>query len=395
MWRFFKVCEKKPTCRQFASYMFFGVALAAWVAPIAGVFAATIEALPPQKRDDAAFITIEGEIKSGDDEKFRKIAAEYSDAIVLLNSDGGKISPAMDIGRTIKLREYKTVVYKDGRCTSACALIWVAGSSRSIFEGGEVGFHASYLDADGAKLQIGVGNALVGHYLSQLGFGEKAVIFATMAPPDKILWLSAKTASLSGIEFDAIPTDEKAQAIDIAQNQPPPPPIVITTAAPMVQRRQDGRAVVSNSSDHGQFMGDAKQTIRSPEAFAQALRTKGFQAIVSYDDPKSPNMEVGVGGEKIAVSFSGCTPKGCNYIELMDYFNGISKNETNAVIEKHSKNEFYSHPIYFEGKNYLAFYNYIVIGADGITVDVLVSNMEKFVESNKSLLSIALEMRAR
>lgn len=102
--------------------------------------ASDIKAYPPRKADDPAFIVIDGEVKSGDDEKFRKLAAEYSDAVVLLNSEGGMIGPAMDIGRTIKLRGYETAIYKTGSCASACALIWLAGSKRVLFEGGKLAF---------------------------------------------------------------------------------------------------------------------------------------------------------------------------------------------------------------------------------------------------------------
>jgi hypothetical protein len=96
----------------------------------------------PDSESETTLILVEGSIVKGDEKKFRKIAAEHSDAIIVLDSDGGAIVPAMDIGRTIRLREYSTVVYKDGRCTSACALIWAAGIRRVIFEGGKVGFHA-------------------------------------------------------------------------------------------------------------------------------------------------------------------------------------------------------------------------------------------------------------
>ena len=356
--------------------------------------AADIKADPPRKSGDPAFIVIDGEIRSGDDEKFRKIAAEYSDAFVVLNSGGGVIGPAMDIGRTIKLRGYKTAISKTGSCASACALIWVAGSKRVIFDGGEVGFHASYLDTDGAKLEAGVGNALVGHYLSQLGFGEKTVVFATLAPPDKILWLNAETASMSGIDFDTIPDDEKPQAPKLAVRQPANLPIV-TPPAPAVTRRQVDDVSAGKSSDYGQFMGDAKQTLRIPGAFARALQEKGYQAKVSYDDPETPKISTGVGGEEIEISFSSCDKEGCDYIELLDYYSGISLIEKNALFSKTSEEENYSHPIWIKSTKILVLYNYIVIGTDGITAQTLIENMAYFVKSNNEILQVVTDMREK
>lgn len=359
-------------------------AIAVGVGLATSAFAADIKATPPKDSDDAAFIVIEGEIKAGDDNTFRKIAAEFSDAIVLLNSEGGMIGPAMDIGRTIKIRGYKTAIYKTGTCASACALIWVAGSKRVIFEGGQVGFHASYLDTDGSKLETGVGNALVGHYLSQLGFGEKTVVFATLAPPDKILWLNDKTALMSGIEFETIPDREDDNRPLVAVNR---------TEPSASQRRGNDGALVGDLTASEKFMGDAKQTFRSPDAIARALRQRGFQASVSYDDPDSPKLTTGVGGQEISVSFSGCDNDGCNYIQLLDFFSGLSTSEANAVIAHANSEEFYSHPIMVAKSEYIAFYNYIVIGTDGITAQNLIDNMTYFVKTNDELLQVALDMR--
>src|ERR1700723_766284 len=88
-------------------------------------------------------ISISGDISQGDDDRFGNIAAQYSNAIVVLDSDGGSLVPAMEIGKIIKLREYATVVYRTGTCASACALMWIAGARRAIFDGGRVGFHAA------------------------------------------------------------------------------------------------------------------------------------------------------------------------------------------------------------------------------------------------------------
>lgn len=356
----------------------------------ASAVAADIEAIPPKNADDSAFITIVGEIKSGDDEKFRKFAAEYSDAIVLLNSEGGMIGPAMDIGRTIKLRGYTTAIYKAGNCASACALIWVAGSKRVVFEGGQVGFHASYLDTDGTKLETGVGNALVGHYLSQLGFGEKTVVFATLAPPEKILWLNDKTASMSGIEFTTIPDDEKRSIPQVAERQSAPPPITITVAPPPVQREA---ASDGNTGGYPRYMGDAKQTLRTPEAFATALRQKGYQAKITLDVKDIPMIMVNVGGEEIAVGFSDCNNSGCNYIQLIDWFNGVSEEESYFSAGNHLREEGYSHPFWNADGRTFALYNYIVIGSDGITFQNLVDNMNYFVRENVKMTNLIVQRR--
>lgn len=357
----------------------------------AAAISADIKVVPADEGDDQPFILIDGEIIAGDDEKFRKLAAEFSDAIVVLNSEGGAIYPAMDIGRTIKLRGYATVVLDGSSCASACALIWISGSRRIIDGGGEVGFHASYLNTDGTKIETGIGNALVGHYLSQLGFGEKTVVFATLAPPDKILWLNAETTAMSGIEFDRLPSTASRENKEQV-NQPP----IVQVASPKTTK------IPSNWQENNllttapeKWMGDAKQTIRKPEEFAKALRSRGYQATISYDNPKLPMMSTGVGGEEIAVGFSGCTEDGCSYVQFIDYIIDATYEETEKIIKLASKNEQYSHPIWLEDSKYLAYYNYIIIGSDGITIQTLIDNMTYFVSDNQKMTDILVDMREK
>ena len=75
--------------------------------------------------DELKIITIKGEIISGDESKFRTLALSTKNAIVVLDSPGGKINPALEIGKMIRLNGYATEV-KNAQCTSSCALIWLA-----------------------------------------------------------------------------------------------------------------------------------------------------------------------------------------------------------------------------------------------------------------------------
>jgi hypothetical protein len=46
---------------------------------------------------------------------------------------------------------------------------------------------------------------MVGHYLSQLSLPEDAAVFATLASPYEINWLTAQNSGEAGISFEAIP----------------------------------------------------------------------------------------------------------------------------------------------------------------------------------------------
>lgn len=355
--------------------------------------AAEIGAIPPKNADDVALIYIEGDIELEDDEKFRKLATEYRDAIVVLNSEGGIIRPAMDIGRTIKLRNYTTVIYKDGVCASACALIWLAGSDRVVFEGGKVGFHASYLDTNGTKLETGVGNALVGHYLTQLGFSEKTIVFATLAPPDKILWLDDQTASASGIVFEAIADEDKSQTSSDAtrESRVAPPPINIAPAPPPIRTvpTQPTQQRIAREPE------SVRQTLRRPDEFVRALEREGYRASVSNEDPNIPLVYVNVRGEEVGIAFSGCIQSGCSYLQFIDWYTDVTRDEAFALAASRLFDEGFSHPYWNEQLGSLALYNFVIIGSEGISINSLVDNLNYFVRDNMKLEDVIIEHRAK
>lgn len=144
-------------------------------------------------------ISIKGEIALGDDVRFRKLSLQNPNAIVRLNSNGGILVAALEIGQVIRIAGYDTAVIQTETCVSACALIWMAGKRRLL--GGAIGFHAAYRDDKGAPQESGAANALVGNYLTLLGFPSRAILFATAAPPDKVLWLTQANKDAAGIDF--------------------------------------------------------------------------------------------------------------------------------------------------------------------------------------------------
>ena len=157
--------------------------------------------------DGTALITITGTISPGDNRSFLNAALRFEKAIVILDSPGGSLQPALEIGRAINLKGYLTFVPDNAICASSCALIWLAGEIRFLSPRAQLGFHASYRDESGRLVESGVGNALIGHYLSQLNLPARAVIFATQAPPDSILWLTSENMRDSGIPFELFELD--------------------------------------------------------------------------------------------------------------------------------------------------------------------------------------------
>ena len=175
------------------------------------VYAADISKVT-DKSGEIDFILVKGEIKSGDDKVFKNIAFNTDSAIVILDSPGGLVMTALEIGKAIRLKGYATAV-TDTSCTSACAIVWLAGETRFLSKKSKVGFHAVYVeDADGKKLPAGVGNALVGSYLNSLGLSEKIVTFVTVAGPDSIRWLNKSSADSLGLNVSILDNKKLARA---------------------------------------------------------------------------------------------------------------------------------------------------------------------------------------
>lgn len=169
--------------------------------------------------DGGGYIVLEGDIQIGDAVKFRKLAAGSNADIVFLKSQGGSLSEAFEIGRIVTVSNYTTIVLDDTWCSSACALIWIAGTKRFVQPRSHVGFHAGYTVDNGKPITSAMANALIGRYLTQLNLPAEAIVFATSATPDKMAWLDTANPGSQGISFSNL------ASADAKKTGTPPPPV--------------------------------------------------------------------------------------------------------------------------------------------------------------------------
>jgi hypothetical protein len=169
-------------------------------------------------------IWIRGKIEAGDERRFVEIATRTEDPVVRLESSGGLTAPAVAIGHVIRAFKFTTSV-DNARCTSACALIWLAGSPRILGPNGRVGFHATYT-TDGDTFEITApGNAVAGAYMRGLGIPDPFITFATTAPPNEINWLTKTVADVLGLSYwrdlsDSASRDLHNRAVATVRDQP-------------------------------------------------------------------------------------------------------------------------------------------------------------------------------
>ena len=129
-----------------------------------------------------------------------------------MHSDGGLLLAGIEVGKIIRLRNYMTLVPDNARCASACATAWLGGTTRYMAAKARIGFHAPFNPQTGQE--TGVGNALIGSYLSQIGLPDRAVIYVTRASPQSMTWLTMSDAQEAGIEVSlfASPRDQPPSA---------------------------------------------------------------------------------------------------------------------------------------------------------------------------------------
>lgn len=227
------------------------------------VHAAEIGTFPDK---DTPIIYVNGEIKRGDEDAFRREALAHPDAFVALASPGGDVETALEIGRIISINRQITMVISDRECASACALVWLAGSSRAIQEGGRVGFHAGWRSEGGRPVADSAANAVIGGYLNSLNLSRAAIIFATSAAPEGMAWLDTTRPGTEGISYDVFPrSDDKDPPAAAAMSGAAPPPIQTVGTSRVASGTRYGRWEVVTKTG---YAGIVTESIRGGDYLA-------------------------------------------------------------------------------------------------------------------------------
>jgi sulfatase modifying factor 1 len=177
------------------------------IAPTRQALSAAITVHAPDA-EGRVFVDLVGTINDEDFKSFKEktdqiypIGAGHptKQMIVTLVSYGGYIGPALQIGDHIRKKGMSTFVPGDHTCTSACALIWLAGRQRNVGDAPQIGFHAIYDPS--TRRETGTGNAVVGAYLRDLGIDSKGIVFMTRAGPTSVEWLTPDLAKQHGVAW--------------------------------------------------------------------------------------------------------------------------------------------------------------------------------------------------
>ena len=121
---------------------------------------------------------------------------EYIKTIVL-NSPGGSVSDALEMGRLIRTKNLATEVEKDKICVSSCPLVFVGGAKRSAGANAIIGVHQVFAPdtADAARhdtmSEAQRVSARCQRYLGDMGVDLKMWVHAMETPKDRLFIFSA------------------------------------------------------------------------------------------------------------------------------------------------------------------------------------------------------------
>ena len=178
-------------------------ALLAMVTAATTLFVGNASAAEITRRGDS--ITITGKIDNGDDLKFGLLSMEWPprQATVILNSRGGFITVAASIGNRIRTNGYETRVNAGALCSSACAMIWIAGQYRYLDRRAKIGVHSAQHGISGTTGKPGTradtGNAAVARWLTALGVPQQVIDLWPKADPKSMNYISYEQANAWGL----------------------------------------------------------------------------------------------------------------------------------------------------------------------------------------------------
>ena len=154
-------------------------------------------------------LKIQNQIKKGDFETFQNAVIDINknnyrldEDSVFLNSEGGSVYEATQIGKLIRRNHFATKVNRQDYCNSACNHILFAGTCRMAL--GDVGVHRSrtdeqYTDKSFAKNMTNWSGALDEEYFKKMNAPQTYIDIQQMTPNWDMVMLTEEQKSLFGL----------------------------------------------------------------------------------------------------------------------------------------------------------------------------------------------------
>ncbi|MGY9048517.1 hypothetical protein P775_03810 [Puniceibacterium antarcticum] len=145
-------------------------------------------------QEDGSLWRLEGGIEPGDASRIiaQIDAAEPAIQTLILQSPGGAVSDALDLGRHLRAQGLATRMLDGEYCYSACPYMLAGGATRDIATGASVGVHQHYFGQNTLlpafvaveDIQRGQGEVMI--YLQEMGIDPLVMQHALTTPSDEI-----------------------------------------------------------------------------------------------------------------------------------------------------------------------------------------------------------------
>jgi hypothetical protein len=150
-------------------------------------------------------LTVTGTIMPGSSVAFAETLSTYAEYVktVALDSPGGSVSDALEMGRLIREKGLATSVAAGSLCASSCPLVFAGGSERVAAPTSAIAVHQIYAatpsDSTLASRLAAAGNAMsdaqtmtaeISRYLIDMGVDPEVWLRALETPPDRLSYFS-------------------------------------------------------------------------------------------------------------------------------------------------------------------------------------------------------------
>ncbi len=144
--------------------------------------------------ESGSVLLLNGAIENGDAGRFEAYLASLGELTVpvALNSPGGVVDEALEIGRILRAQDAETAVLPGMVCVSACPYMLAGGADRTVSLRGAVGMHQhyyetpAYLPAFWAVEDIQQGQGRVMEFLIEMGVEPSVMLHSLNTPPGEI-----------------------------------------------------------------------------------------------------------------------------------------------------------------------------------------------------------------
>lgn len=179
--------------------------------------------IKPVSAEHALLVT--GPIGADFEASVRASLERYPDTSVLvMRSPGGVRHQALKVADLVN--ERGLTVRIDGRCASACALLWAAAQSREMTAASKLGLHASRLNVPlplpGAiEARINARNdRQTDEVLRSAGFPQRIIAEGGRTPPTSMSWFDPAELKHGGVPFTLRDRARPATTASVASQGP-------------------------------------------------------------------------------------------------------------------------------------------------------------------------------